>query len=148
MRGIVHKFCRERNYNMTGNYDTSSAFGRKTNDNTRHAGSDTCLYVCMYVCMYACMYVCMFVCVYTSICVYVCVCTSTLSVYSSISVFICLFFCVQERDHTLFMVTVVLISVDMQIYLVSLDQVVGATSCMCLWCATLCLGWLVGINIT
>lgn len=39
MRGIVHKFCRERNYNMTGNYDTSSAFGRKTNDNTRHAGT-------------------------------------------------------------------------------------------------------------
>lgn len=62
-----------------------------------------CMYVSMYVCMYACMYVCMFVCVYTSICVYVCVCTSTLSVYSSISVFICLFYlCAGTRPHFIY----------------------------------------------
>lgn len=39
MRGIVHKFCKARQYNMTGNYDSTTPFGRKTNHDTRNEGT-------------------------------------------------------------------------------------------------------------
>lgn len=40
MRGIVHKFCEKRGFNMTGNYMGDTPFGRKTNLETRHAGEE------------------------------------------------------------------------------------------------------------
>ena len=38
MRGIVHQFCESRNYSMTGNYKSSTPFGKKTNLEAHHKG--------------------------------------------------------------------------------------------------------------